>query len=207
MKLLLSLIAPLIAALTLTAGLSTTANAGVKPGKYFVGSSAFMLANFDDSDTNPHFYQLNLGYRLTETDTLAVEFITWRYHAPIGIPYGDKKSDPAERFPGYVKSTGIALAYQRFVWDKVYTAIHTAFFDQEFFDTADQKIGTGDQVFMTFRIGYHFSLFNDRFFIEPNLALTYWPVNTGLPESFREKDRKWPNTFFPEPGLHFGFTF
>lgn len=197
-----------LATLTLIAGPATHAFAGVKPGKFFAGSSAFILINLtEESETNPHFYQLNLGYRVTESDTLSVEFITWHYHAPLGIPYGPKKNDPAERFPGYAKSTGIALAYQRFVWDQVYTAIHSAFFDQEFFDTADQKIGTGDQVFMTFRLGYHFSLFDDRFFVEPNLALTYWPVNTGLPESFRAKDRKWPNTFFPEPGLHFGFTF
>lgn len=198
----------LISALLLSFALTSPLAAALKPGKFFLSSSAFMLMNLEDSDTNPEFHQLNVGYRLTGKDVVSVEFITWKYHAPLGIPYGKAKTDVNERFPGHVKGTGIGFAYQRFVWGSFYTALHTTFFNQSYRDEAGQEIGTGDQVFMTWRfLGYHFSLLNDRLFFEPNLAVTYWPVNTGLPESFREKDRKWPNYFLFEPGLHFGVVF
>lgn len=200
MKLILSLLCSL--------ALTTPLSAALKPDSFFVGSSAFMLMNFEDSDTNPEFHQLNVGYRLTDKDAISVEFISWKYHAPLGIPYGKAKADVNERFPGHVKSTGIGFAYQRFLWGNIYTALHTTFFDQSYRNEVGQEIATGDQVFMTWRfIGYQFSFLNDRLFIEPNLAVTYWPVNTGQPDSFREKDKKWPNYFLFEPGLHFGVVF
>jgi hypothetical protein len=70
-----------------------------------------------------------------------------------------------------------------------------------------EKIQNGFQLFLTGRVGYHIRLFKDRFFLEPSIAVTYWPINTNVPESFAEVEKKWPNYFLFEPGLHFGVKF
>lgn len=56
-------------------------------------------------------------------------------------------------------------------------------------------------------MGYHITFLKNRFFFEPSIGLTHWPVRTGVPESFKAVESKWPNYFGWEPGLHFGFNF
>ncbi|MDP5122109.1 MAG: hypothetical protein NWQ46_10980 [Spirosomaceae bacterium] len=177
--------------------------------KFFVGSSAFMLLNLNTKDNNPpNFYQINFGYRITPKDVVSVEAKTWTYGWPIGIPLGNAAFEKeGEGFPGYVKSHGIAIAYQRYLWKGLYTAVHAMNSSQTFYDKEDVKIQNGYQLFMTYRLGYHIELFNNRFFIEPGIALTHRPIETNQPEGFKVVNDKWPKTFFPEPGLHFGVKF
>jgi hypothetical protein len=80
-------------------------------------------------------------------------------------------------------------------------------FYKNYINSDREIIDRGFQLFLTFRLGYHIKMFKDRFFLEPNLAFTYWPINTNVPESFSELESKWPNYFLFEPGLHFGITF
>jgi hypothetical protein len=179
--------------------------ADVQGSRFFIGTSAFMLYNLNQStDYPPHFYQLNLGYQLTPKDVLSVEFITWRYYAPLAIL--DSDSNEEENFPGYVKVVGPALAYQRFIAGGFYTALHSAFFQQSFYNDADEKNGSGRQLFLTFRLGYHLSFYSDKLFLEPSVAMTHWPINTGLPEDFQAREDKWRKYQF-EPGLHVGYVF
>lgn len=176
--------------------------------KYFIGSSLFMLANLNLNDNNPpNFYQLNFGVRVSSKDAISIETKTWKYGWPIGIPYGDAFEAEGEGFPGYIRSHGVALAYQRFLWKGLYTAVHAMNSSQKYYDLNNLKIQNGYQLFMTYRLGYHIELFNNRFFVEPGLALTHRPIETNQPESFKVVNDKWPNTFFPEPGLHFGIKF
>ncbi|OGG99045.1 MAG: hypothetical protein A2600_00745 [Candidatus Lambdaproteobacteria bacterium RIFOXYD1_FULL_56_27] len=171
-------------------------------GAMFIGSSAFTLVTATDtSDRNPEFHQFNLGLRLTPKDSLSLEKISWRYYAPLGIPYGSAKSSKAEEYPGSVRSDGLGLAYQRFSDGGFYSALHALPLDQTFLDQNGNKIGTGKQLFLTLRFGYHFG---KRFFLEPSIAFTHWPVNEGLPASFQAKEDQWPKYFLFEPGLHFG---
>ena len=74
-------------------------------------------------------------------------------------------------------------------------------------DEGDKKIQSGFQLFNTLRFGYQFRLFQNRVFLEPSIACTFWPINTNLPESFQVEENKYPNYFLGEPGLHFGFNF
>jgi hypothetical protein len=173
--------------------------------RHYIGSSMFMLANLFPNSAN--FYQLNYGYRLTPKDVLSIEAKTWTYPAPLGIPYGSSFGSKEEKYPGSVKSVGVALAYQRFLWRDFYTAAHAASFLQTYRNEKKEKIQNGYQLFCTFRLGYHLKLFKNRFFIEPSIAATYWPINTNMPESFRKMETKWPNYFLFEPGLHFGVKF
>lgn len=171
----------------------------------FIGTSAFMLGNlFPDP---PSFFQLNYGYWLTPKDVLSVEAITWRYGAPLGIPYGASFEDEKEQYPGTIRAFGLGIAYQRYLWKGLYAAAHATPFLQRYQQTDAQKTQNGFQLFLTFRVGYHIPLVRNRFFLEPSVAMTHWPVNTNLPESFARMERKWNNYFLPEPGLHLGYKF
>jgi len=176
--------------------------------KYFIGSTLFVLGNFIPDDPNsPEFIQLNIGYRLTSKDVLSVEIKTWKYAWPLGIPYGDSFQKEEEKYPGYIREFGIAFVYQRFLWNGAYVAIHAMNAFQNYINDNDKLIQHGFQLFMTYRLGYQFNFFEQRFFIEPSIAITHWPINTNVPKSFAILEKKWSNYFLFEPGFHFGFNF
>ncbi|MES2800850.1 MAG: hypothetical protein V4654_00020 [Bdellovibrionota bacterium] len=191
--------------LMMTSTLQLKAQEGTSE-KYFVGSTFLLLGNLDKTN-NPEFIQLNLGYRITPKDVVFLEFKRSKFSAPLGIPWGPSFDSLEENYPGYVRQNIIGLAYNRFWWKGLYTAIHAMNAFQEYYDETDTKIANGYTLFMTYRLGYQVKLFNNRFFVEPSIGLTHWPVKTNTPESFEEKERKWPNYFGYEPGLHFGFNF
>ena len=176
--------------------------------KYFVGSTAFILGNFIPDDPNPpDFVQLNLGYRITPKDAISLELKTWRYSWSLGIPYGDSFEAADEKFPGYIREFGFALVYQKFLWKGLYASVHVMNAWQSFFDENSTKIDNGFQIFNTYRLGYHIDFFNDKFFIEPSIAITHRPYHTEMPDSFKAYDDKWSKFFIGEPGLHFGVKF
>lgn len=179
----------------------------IKKHPCIIGTSAFMLMNLIPDDESPNFAQLNLGYRLSSKDVISIELKKWRYFEPLGIPFGNAKTNPSENFSGHIKEKGFAVSYQRFLWKGLYTSIHVMSAWQEFVNLDKVKIDKGFQVFNTYRIGYHIKLFNKRFFIEPSLAITHRPYHTKMPVGFKEKDDKWSKFFFGEPGLHLGFNF
>lgn len=174
--------------------------------RYFIGSSLFMLGNLDTKN-KPDFVQLNLGYRITGRDVVSLELKTWKYGWSLGIPYGDKWEAPEEKFPGYIREYGFALAYQHFWCKGFYAGIHIMNAWQTFVDAARNNIDKGFQIFNTYRLGYHFSFFRDRVFIEPSLAVTHRLYHTEMPASFKQLDDKWSKFFFGEPGLHIGVNF
>ena len=175
--------------------------------KGFVGSSLFLLGNFD-SVNPPGFAQLNLGYRITGKDVISLELITWKHAWPLGINpfYNDSYGKPEEKFPGYIREYGIGLAYQRYLWKGIYVAVHVMPMWQTFKNENGHKVGDGFIIFNTYRVGYHIKLFKDKFFIEPSLGIAGRAFYTEMPNRFKEKDDKWPK-WTPEPGLHFGFNF
>lgn len=175
--------------------------------RHWIGSSLFMLANLVPSEEPPSFFQLNYGYRLTPKDTVSVEAITWKYYAPLGIPYGPKMSEDGNEFPGSVRGYGLGLAYQRFIWKGLYAAVHALPLRQIYLDEDNDKIQSGFQLFVTGRVGYHVAFLKNRIFLEPSIAMTAWPINTHLPGSFREQESKWHSFFVAEPGLHYGVKF
>ena len=74
------------------------------------------------------------------------------------------------------------------------------------FDENNKEIGNGYTLYLDFYFGYQFKFFEDRFFLEPANGISYWPLRTGVPESFKAVEQKWPN-YFIQPGLDFGFKF
>lgn len=174
--------------------------------KCFVGSTLFMLGNLATKNS-PDFVQLNLGYRITGKDVVSLELKTWKYAWSLGIPYGKSFEAPEEKFPGYIREYGFALAYQRSWWKGLYTGVHVMNAWQSFVNENETKIDNGFQIFNTYRVGYHVKLFKDRFFIEPSIGVTHRLYHTSMPDSFKQFDDKWSKFFIGEPGLHFGFNF
>jgi hypothetical protein len=178
--------------------------------RWFVGSTFMMLGNFIPNDPNrPDFIQLNVGYRITPKNVVFLEFKTSKFNWPLGMPWEEIVDEQRQQynFPGYVRQYVIGLAYNRFWWKGLYTGVHAMNAFQTYRNEDKTKITNGYTLFMTYRLGYQVKLFKNRFFIEPSVGLTHWPVKTNTPQSFKEKESKWPNYFGWEPGLHFGFNF
>jgi hypothetical protein len=174
--------------------------------KIFVGSTLLMLGNLDPVNS-PDFIQLNLGYRITPKDVVFLELKRSKFAFPLGIPWGKSFDAPGENYPGYVRQNVIGLAYNRFWWKGLYTGVHAMNAFQTYYDEKNNKIANGYTLFLTYRLGYQVKLFKNRFFIEPSIGLTHWPIKTNTPQSFELKESKWPKYFGYEPGLHFGYNF
>jgi hypothetical protein len=99
------------------------------------------------------------------------------------------------------KGIGLGLVYQRFLYKKFYSAVHASYFLQTYRNEQKEKIQNGFQLFCALRVGYHLQLFKNRFFVEPSVACTYWPVNTNMPASFQKMESKWTNYFLADRGF------
>ena len=175
--------------------------------KCFVGSTLFMLANLVPDNNKPEMVYLNLGYRITGRDVISLEFKTWKYAWPIGIPFGKSFEAEGEGFPGYIREYGVSLNYQRFFWKGLFAQVDVMPAFQTFVNEKGNKIDKGFQIFNTYSIGYHIKFFKDRFFFQPSIAITHRPYQSTMPDSFKQVDDRWPRVFFWQPGLHFGFNF
>ncbi|MGV3765702.1 MAG: hypothetical protein ACO1NW_06215 [Chitinophagaceae bacterium] len=173
--------------------------------RWFVGSSLFLLGNFDKVN-NPEYLQLNVGYRLTPKDVVSFEFKRSIYAWPLGIPFGPSFDAPGLNYPGHARILAPTLAYQRFWWKGVYTSVYALNAFEKYLNEHKKKIGNGYTLYLNFHLGYQFKFFKNRFFFEPAIGCSYWPVRTNVPESFKLVEKKWPD-YFIQPGLHFGFNF
>ena len=178
--------------------------------KWFVGTSLFVIiGNIADGGNPPNFVQLDIGYRLTGKDVIRLSPKTWKYAWPNGIhPFlNDAYGKPEEKFPGYVREIGITASYQRFFGKSLYAQLDVMPTHQIFVNDNKNKIGNGFQIFNSYRVGYHFKLFKDKFFFQPSICVTHRAYHTELPDGFKQLDDKWSKFVFPEPGLNVGFNF
>lgn len=77
--------------------------------RFFVGSTFFMIANLVPDNNPPNLVYLNVGYRVTGKDIVSLEFKTWKYGWPIGIPYGKSFEAEGKGFPGAIREHGVSL--------------------------------------------------------------------------------------------------
>lgn len=176
---------------------------------WFMATSLFVLLGNFDRENPPDFAQLNIGYRLTGKDVIQIAPKTWKYAWPNGIhPFLNKAyKKPEERFPGYIREIGATLSYTRFVWKGWFAQLDVMPTWQIFMNNNHKKIDNGFQIFNSYRVGYHFKLFKDRFFFQPSICVTHRAYHTPLPDGFKQLDDKWSKFIFPEPGLNFGINF
>lgn len=173
--------------------------------RWYIGSSLLMLGNLDQTN-NPEYVQINVGYRITRKDVISFEFKRSIYSWPIGIPFGPSFDKPGLNYPGHARILAPTLGYQRFWWKGVYTSVYALNAFEKYIDENKRKIGNGYTLYVNFHLGYQFKFFKNRLFFEPAIGCSYWPIRTGVPESFKKLDEKWPN-YFIQPGLHFGVNF
>ena len=177
--------------------------------RWFVGTSLFVFLGNLDTENPPNFVQLNLGYRLSGKDVLNLAVKTWKYAWPNGIhPFFNKAyKKPEEKFPGYIREYGISVSYTRFLWEGLFADLNVMPTWQIFVNDNGEKISDGFQMFNSYRIGYHFKLFDDLLFIQPSICITHRAYHTELPDGFRQLDDKWSKFIYGEPGLNIGFNF
>ncbi len=175
--------------------------------RWFVGSSFLMLGNLIPNDpAAPEYIQLNVGYRITPKDVVSFDFKRSIYTWPIGIPFGPSFNAPGLNYPGHARILAPTIGYQRFWWKGVFTSLHALNAFEKYLDKDNKKIGNGYTLYLNFHLGYQFKFFKNRFFFEPAIGCSYWPVRTNVPESFKAVEKKWTN-YFIQPGLNFGFNF
>ncbi len=177
--------------------------------RWFVGTSLFVLLGNLDQENPPNFAQIDVGYRITGKDVIRMSPKTWKYAWPNGIhPFLNKAyKKPEEKFPGYIREIGITMSYQRFLWKGWYAQLDVMPAWQIFVNDNGNKIKDGFQIFNSYRLGYHFKLFKDKFFFQPSICVTHRAYHTELPDGFKQLDDKWSKFVFPEPGLNIGFNF
>ena len=167
--------------------------------RHSLGVSLFMIFNFFPESAD--YGLLTYGYQLSPKDRVFVEFNTWKYAEPMGT-YGNSK----ELYPGFVRTYGIGLGYQRFHWRGLNTAAEATSFLTQYYDEDDKKTQKGFQLYLQLIAGYRFEFYKKRIYVEPAYALKYWPVNTNLPDNFAKIVKGTPKYIF-EPSLNFGFRF
>ncbi|NIJ44588.1 hypothetical protein FHR24_001027 [Wenyingzhuangia heitensis] len=167
--------------------------------KHSIGSSFFMLGNL--LEDSPNYYLLTYGNRLTKKDRIFIEFNTWKYSEPLGT-YGNSK----EFYPGYVRALGIGFGYQRFIWKGAFTTVQATPFVKQYYNSDNDQIQKGFQLYLQLAAGYRLEFFNKRWYLEPALALKYWPIDTNYPTDFSAIENGAPKHIF-EPSLNFGFNF
>ncbi|WP_339810207.1 hypothetical protein [uncultured Imperialibacter sp.] len=173
--------------------------------KWFVGSTLLLLGNLDGTN-NPGYIQINAGYRITPKDVIQFRFKKSKYAWPLGIPFGPDFDGPGLNYPGHARILAPQIGYQRFWWKGAYTSLYVLNAFEKYMDEDKKKIGNGFTLYTDFYLGYQFKFFKDRFFFEPAIGCSYWPLRTGVPASFTAVEQKWPN-YFIQPGLDFGFKF
>lgn len=173
--------------------------------KWYIGSTLYLLGNFDKTN-NPEYIQLNAGYRITPKDVVLFRFKRSIYSWPIGIPFGPDFDAPGLNYPGHAQILAPTVGYQRFWWQGVYTSIHALNAFETYYDQNKKKIGNGYTLYLDFYVGYQFKFFKNRFFFEPAIGISYWPLRTNVPESFKAAEKNWPN-YFIQPGFDFGINF
>ena len=207
-----SLIIVMCMSLTFSQNRSQTAKGYIKgtvPAyKFSVSTPWLTFNNFGKEKTNTHHYEFHFGYQLTPKDKIGIKVATWKLFAPMGIQLWDPLFlKESEFFPGRLSESGIGVTYQRMLWKGLFTSIEILPLLKTYLDEDNKKIGKGFKLYTTYHLGYHIPLFKDRLYIEPQIHCNYWPIDTNLPESFKEKERKWNNYLLFEPNIYIGVNF
>lgn len=167
--------------------------------KHSIGASFFMLGNL--TSDSPDYYLITYGRQLTKKDRIFAEFNTWKYQEPLGT-YGNSE----ELYPGFVRAFGVGVGYQRFHWKGLFNTIQATPFLKQYHNAANDKTQKGFQLYLQLQTGYRVEFLNKRFYIEPAIALKYWPVDTNFPADFAIIEEGAPKHIW-EPSLNFGFKF
>jgi hypothetical protein len=184
------------------------ANETVPFYKFSVSTTYLTFDNFGPEETNVHMYEFHFGYKITSKDVIGIKVATWKLFEPMGIPFWDPLlMKESEFYPGRLRESGIGVTYQHTLWKGLFTSIEILPLLKTYLDENNRKIGNGFKFYTTYHLGYHIPLFKGRLFLEPQIHCNYWPIDTNIPQGFKEKESKWNNYFLFEPNLFIGVNF
>ena len=176
--------------------------------KFSVSTTLGTLTNFESEETNLQHYEFHFNYRLTSKDKIGIKVATWKMYAPMGMPLKEQlEFDESNNYPGRLRETGIGLTYQRMLWKGLFATVEILPQLKTYLDENDNKIGNGFKLYTSYHLGYHFPLFKNRMYIEPQIHCNYWPIDTNTPPAFQEIDKEWNNYFLFEPNIYIGINF
>jgi hypothetical protein len=176
--------------------------------KFSVSTPWLTFNNFGPEKTNTHHYEFHFGYKLTPKDKIGIKVATWKMFAPMGMPMKEQlKFNESNFYPGRLRENGLGVTYQRILWKGLFTTVEILPQLKTYLDENDKKIGNGFKLFTSYHLGYHISFFKNRLFIEPQIHCQYWPIDTNIPQGFKEIESKWNNYFLFEPNLYVGVNF
>ena len=176
--------------------------------KFSASTTWLSFTNFGAERTNTHHYELHFKYALTPKDIIGIKVATWRLFEPMGIPLWDPHiMKESEYYPGWVREQGIGVSYQRMIWKGLFATVEILPQLKTYLDEDKNKICNGFKLYTSYHLGYHISLFKNRVFVEPQVHCQYWPIDTNIPQGFKEKEDRWNNYFLFEPNIYVGVKF
>lgn len=184
-----------------------TTKGAVPYHKFSVSTPWLTFANFGPEETNTYMCEFHLGYKITPKDRIEIKVASWSLFEPMAIPWGPHKMQESEAYPGRLEENGIGITYQRLLWKGLFTQIEILPLWKTYLDENKKKIDDGFKLYTSYHLGYHIPLFNNRFYLEPQVHCNYWPIDSKAPQSFQEKESKWNNYFLFEPNLYIGINF
>jgi len=176
--------------------------------RFSVSTTWLSFGNWEPEKTNIQMYEFHFKYKLTPKDKIGVKFATWKLYQPYGIPLWDSHiMKESENYPGRLRETGIGITYQRMLWKGLFAAVEILPLRKTYLDEDKNKIGNGFKLYTSYHVGYHISFFKNRMFIEPQIHCQYWPIDTNIPQGFKEIESRWNNYFLFEPNIYIGVNF
>jgi len=176
--------------------------------KFSVYTPWLTFSNFGNEKTNTQHYELTFRYNLTEKDKVGIKVATWKLFAPMGIPlWNPLFLKERAFFPGRLRETGVGATYQRTIWKGLFATVEVLPLFKTYLDEEKNKVGKGFKLYTSYHVGYHVPLFKGRFYIEPQIHVNYWPIDTNTPAAFKETEAGWNNYFLFEPNLYLGVDF
>lgn len=176
--------------------------------KFSVHTTWLSFSNFGNPETNTHHYEIGFRYNLTSKDRIGVKLTTWKLFAPMGILFWDPLFlDRDEFYPGRLQERGLGITYQRTLWKGLFTTLEVLPLIKTYLNEENEKIGDGFKLYISYHVGYHIPIFKGRGYIEPQIHVNYWPIDSKAPESFRVKDAGKRDYFLFEPNIYFGVNF
>ena len=199
----------LLFSLCLTQAFSQKINKDSIPDyKFSVYTPYLTFSNFGKEKTNTQHYEVLFGYNLSDKDKIGVKAATWKLFAPMGIPlWNPLFLKQSAFFPGRLRESGVGVIYQRKLWKGLFATLEVLPLVKTYLNEENEKVGKGFKLYTTYHVGYHIPFLKGRCYIEPQIHLNYWPIDTNTPEAFREKETDWNNFFFFEPNIYLGVKF
>jgi len=176
--------------------------------QYSVSTTWLSFANFGAEKTNTHHYEIHFKYRLSDKNIFGIKVATWKMFAPMGMPMAEQMTFNEDNFyPGRLRETGVGITYQRMLWKGLFATVEILPQLKTYRDANNKNIGNGFKLYTSYHLGYHVPLFKHRMYVEPQIHCQYWPIDTGTPQAFKEKDLLWNNYFLFEPNVYIGVNF